>query len=164
MHKTTKKSLFTFALNSGGNSRSKALRTPEIKIYEIPPNSGGGDNRRGFPRKKTLQEEKGMVAGSGRGAKKSSMGFDNNQQFLLEIWELPWYRTQNAWFPYLWHMREKMLNPFCFLVGSLPTSVFLPTIVKIYIVDPSGAFLVSLFAFFVLPISYTGNPYSSPKN
>ncbi len=46
-------------------------------------------------RKKTLQDEGGgkekVVAGSGRGAKKSSMGFDNNQQLLLEIWEVPWY-------------------------------------------------------------------------
>ncbi len=32
-----------------------------------------------------------MVAGSGRGAKKSSVGFDNDRQLLLEIWEIPWY-------------------------------------------------------------------------
>ena len=47
-------------------------------------------------RKKTLQEEEGrgrekVVAGSGRGAKKSSVGFDNDRQLLLEIWEIPWY-------------------------------------------------------------------------
>ena len=58
--------------------------------------TAAGATTNAVSRKKNLQEEERrgrekVVAGSGRGAKKSSVGFDNNQQFLLEISEVPWY-------------------------------------------------------------------------
>ncbi len=69
MHKTTKNSLFTSALNGGGSTGKKTCiqhnaKDPEIKIYEIPPNSGGGDNQRGF-------QEKNPSGGGGEGEGKS---------------------------------------------------------------------------------------------